>query len=118
MTKIPVCHNCSEAIIVNDVLYKNSNTKNLETFCSNNCVLEHFNMGSFKHTNSKTKHKSLKPISKNKTTYKGHEGCLKLIEDITYDYDNCKSVETLKDLIDEVRVEAANALTLGETYEK
>jgi hypothetical protein len=42
--------------------------------------------------------------------YQGLEGALRLIADIAYDYDGCKTVESLKKLIDEIRNEALVAL--------
>lgn len=42
--------------------------------------------------------------------YNGYEGALRLIADIAYGYDNQKSEEGLKELIDEIRNEALKAL--------
>jgi len=50
--------------------------------------------------------------------YKGQEGCLKFIVDILDDYDGCKTVETLKELIDEARKEAIQGIVKGEDYSK
>lgn len=46
--------------------------------------------------------------------YNGLEGSLRFIADITYNYDGEKTVEGLKELIDEVRQEALRALELKE----
>lgn len=48
--------------------------------------------------------------------YNGKAGALKFILDITDDYDGAKSVEALKELIDEVRMESFRALELGDDY--
>lgn len=51
-----------------------------------------------------------------KSTYKGCRGALELIADVAYDYDNAKTVKSLKALVDEIRQEALRALELGEGY--
>lgn len=43
--------------------------------------------------------------------------CLELICDIGYDYDGCNSVESLKELIDELVDLASQGLKLGGFYE-
>ena len=48
--------------------------------------------------------------------YKGQEGCLRFIADIDYDYDNAKTVESLKVLIDEIREEAIKGLKEKDNY--
>lgn len=50
------------------------------------------------------------------SNYNGYKGALKLIADIAYNYDNQKSEEELKKLIDEIREEAIRALKLGNDY--
>ena len=50
--------------------------------------------------------------------YQGQEGALRFIADIANDYDGCNSVNSLKDLIDEIRGEAIKALEEKENYSK
>lgn len=54
----------------------------------------------------------------NSNYYKGQEGCLKFITDIAYDYDGCNTVESLKELIDEIRKEAIQGIIQKENYNK
>lgn len=48
--------------------------------------------------------------------YKGQQGSLRFIVDITDDYDGCNTIESLKKLIQEVRKEAIRALKEKDDY--
>lgn len=50
--------------------------------------------------------------------YKGYQGALRFISDISFDYDGCNTVDSLKSLVDEMRSEALEALKLGDEYNK
>jgi len=48
--------------------------------------------------------------------YKGQQGALRFIADVTDDCDNCNTIESLKELIKEVRKEAIRALKEKDEY--
>lgn len=52
-----------------------------------------------------------------KDLYKGQEGALRLIADLAYDYDNAKTEDQLKELIDEMRNISIKALEIKEKWE-